>query len=207
MASPAQILANRENAQLSSGPTTQNGKTASSRNATRHGLTSTQIVMPGEDAAAYEDLRRGFHETYRPANEGERILVDQIAANAWRLMRAQRVETAFFGLVAEQCGNNGDAGIAMAFLERPKEVARMQRYVTAAHNAYYKAISELTKLQKQRSVADEDSFTEPALAEAEYEKPSPRHDAPSASLHESYSMLPDLHLYSDSGQTAENCCS
>jgi hypothetical protein len=65
MASPAQILANRENAQLSSGPTTQDGKTASSRNAMRHGLTSTQIVMPGEDAAAFEDLRIGLHETYK----------------------------------------------------------------------------------------------------------------------------------------------
>ena len=54
----------------------------------------TQLVMPGEDATAFENLRRGLHATYKPANEGERILVDQIAANAWRLMRAQRVETA-----------------------------------------------------------------------------------------------------------------
>ena len=210
MASPAQILANRENAQLSSGPKTQPGKTASSRNATRHGLTSTQIVMPGEDAAAFEDLRKGLHQTHRPANEGERILVDQIAANAWRLMRAQRIETAFFGIVAEGWGKNRDAGIAMAFLERPKEVARMQRYVTAAHNAYYKAIAELSKLQKQRAVQEEEeaiSLTEPEQPEAEYETPSPRHDAPSAQQYESYSMPQDPRLYSDSGRTAESCCS
>jgi hypothetical protein len=87
MASPAQILANRENAKLSSGPKTHEGKQASSRNATRHALTGTQIVMPGEDEAAYEKLRHGMVESYRPANEAERVLVDQIAANAWRLMR------------------------------------------------------------------------------------------------------------------------
>ena len=60
MASPVQILANRENAKLSSGPKTREGKQASSRNATRHGLTGTQIVIPGEDAAAYEELREGM---------------------------------------------------------------------------------------------------------------------------------------------------
>ena len=86
MASPAQILANCENAMLSSGPKTHEGKQASSRNATRHGLTSTQIVIPGEDAAAYEELREGMLNSYRPVNEAERMLVDQIAANAWRLM-------------------------------------------------------------------------------------------------------------------------
>ena len=95
MASPAQILANRENAQRSSGPKTHEGKQTASRNAIRHGLTGTQIVIPGEDASAYERLRQGLHESYRPADEAELILVDQIAANAWRLMRAQRVETAF----------------------------------------------------------------------------------------------------------------
>ena len=48
MASPAQVLANRENAQHSSGPKTQEGKQASSRNSVRHGLTGTQIIMPGK---------------------------------------------------------------------------------------------------------------------------------------------------------------
>src|SRR5215213_4637448 len=38
MATPAQIIANRGNATLSTGPKTNEGKQASSRNATRHGL-------------------------------------------------------------------------------------------------------------------------------------------------------------------------
>ena len=152
MASTAQILANRDNAQLSSGPKTEAGKQASSLNATRHGLTGAQIVMPGEDAIEYEQLRRGLRETHNPANDAERLLVDQIAANAWRLMRAQRVETAFLAKLAEG-SENPIAAIAAAFLERHKDIARMQRYVTAANNAYYKAISELSKLQKERAAA------------------------------------------------------
>jgi hypothetical protein len=153
MASPAQILANRENAQLSTGPKTEAGKKASSRNSSRHGLTGTQIVMPGEDASAYEELREGLHFAHNPANDPERILVDQIAANGWRLMRAQRVEAAFLSKLAEG-SDNPDGAIAAAFLERPKDLARIARYVTAASNAYYKALSELSKLQKARAAAE-----------------------------------------------------
>jgi hypothetical protein len=156
MASPAQILANRENAQRSSGPKTVEGKQAASRNSLRHGLTGTQIVIPGEDASAYEDLREGMLRSYNPVTEAERVLTEQIAANAWRLLRAQRVETAFLAKLTEG-SDDPDTAIALAFLERSKEVARMQRYVAAAQNAYYKAISQLAKLQKERAVTQEDS--------------------------------------------------
>jgi hypothetical protein len=157
MATPAQILANRDNAQRSTGPKTQEGQQTASRNATRHGLTGTQIVMPGEDAAAYEDLRQGLHQSYRPVNEAELILVDQIAANAWRLMRAQRVETAFLARLIEGA-KDPDAALAEAFLEKPKELARMHRYVAAAQNAYYKAIAQLSKLQKDRAATEEEEI-------------------------------------------------
>jgi hypothetical protein len=157
MASPAQILASRENAQRSTGPKTQEGKQTASRNAIRHGLTGTQIVMPGEDASAYEELRQGLHESYRPAGEAELILVDQIAANAWRLMRAQRVETAFLTKLTEGA-KDPDAALAEAFLEKPKELARMHRYVAAAQSAYYKAITQLSKLQKERAASEEEEI-------------------------------------------------
>jgi hypothetical protein len=157
MATPAQILANRDNAQRGTGPKTLEGKQTASRNATRHGLTGTQIVMPGEDATAYEDLRQGLHESYRPKGEAELILVDQIAANAWRLMRAQRVETAFFAKLTDGA-KDPDAALAEAFLEKPKELARMHRYVAAAQNAYYKAITQLTRLQKERAATEEEEI-------------------------------------------------
>ena len=47
MASDAQILANRINAQHSTGPKTPEGKERSKRNALTHGLTAT-VVIPGE---------------------------------------------------------------------------------------------------------------------------------------------------------------
>src|SRR5688572_11215930 len=153
MASPAQILANRGNAKLSTGPRTEHGKIASSHNASRHGLTGTQIVMPGEDADLYEELRQGMHDSYEPSNDPERVLVDQIAASSWRLTRALRVETAFLTKLAEG-SDSPDAAIAAALLDRPKDLARIQRYITAAQNAYYKAMKELATLQKERAEAE-----------------------------------------------------
>jgi hypothetical protein len=168
MATPAQVLANRDNAKLSTGPITAEGKLAASRNSTRHGLTGTQIVMPGEDAAAYEELRTNMHRAYAPSNDPERVLVDQVAAGAWRLMRAQRVETAVLTKLAEGAGDP-DAAIAAALLERPKDVARIQRYVTSAQNAFYKAMAELTKLQKARQAAEHEA----ALMESYVPAPPP----------------------------------
>jgi hypothetical protein len=153
MTAAARATINRENAQSSTGPRTEEGKRASSRNSIRHGLTSTQIVMPGEDAAAYEEMRQGMQDSYCPANEPERALVDQIAANYWRLQRAQRVETAFLAKLAEG-SEDPSLAIAAAFLERPKDLDRIQRYVTAASNAFYKAMKELEKMQRERAAAE-----------------------------------------------------
>jgi hypothetical protein len=171
MASPAQILANRENAQLSSGPKTQAGKQTASRNSLRHGLTGTQIVIPGEDTSAFEELREGMHRSYNPANEAERVLTDQIAANAWRLLRAQRVETAFLTKLTEG-SDDPDTAIAVAFLEKSKEMARIHRYVAAAQNAYYKAISQLAKLQKERAAMQKES-AESEIGFVSYSTPTP----------------------------------
>jgi hypothetical protein len=169
MTSAAKAVANRQNAQLSTGPRTEEGKAASSRNSVRHGLTGTQIVMPGEDAAAYEEMRQGMQDSYCPANEPERALVDQIAANYWRLLRAQRVETAFLAKLAEG-SEDPSLAIAAAFLERPKDLDRIQRYVTAASNAFYKAMKELEKMQRERAAVEHQEAIEEAYLERASER-------------------------------------
>ena len=53
-ASEAQILANRRNAALSTGPKTPEGKEQSRRNALKHGMTGAGVVLadPASDEAA-----------------------------------------------------------------------------------------------------------------------------------------------------------
>ena len=76
---------NRENSLHSTGPVTAAGKAKSSRNSLRHGLTSQQIVLPGEDAEEYEALRADAFKIYKPANSTETLLVEELSASSWRL--------------------------------------------------------------------------------------------------------------------------
>lgn len=50
--SKAKLLANGTNAQLSTGPTSPEGKARSSLNALKTGLTGRTVLLPTEDAAA-----------------------------------------------------------------------------------------------------------------------------------------------------------
>ena len=54
MASEAQIKANRENAQKSTGPRTEEGKAVVAQNAVKHGLWARQAVIKEEDPAEFE---------------------------------------------------------------------------------------------------------------------------------------------------------
>jgi hypothetical protein len=163
MASSAQVLANRDNAKLSTGPITAEGKLAASRNSTRHGLTSKQIVLPGEDPAEYDAVRDSLIRDYAPANETERTLVEEIAAGSWRLARARRHETA---ILKKLIGSDADPDTAFAtlFMEKPKELARLLRYVTTIERAYYRALNKLEKLQKERAVEEHKTAVESVWA-------------------------------------------
>lgn len=57
MPTPKQIAANRRNAKKSTGPRTPAGKSNVRLNALKHGLTAQSVVLPFEDADAYEALQ------------------------------------------------------------------------------------------------------------------------------------------------------
>jgi hypothetical protein len=124
-------------------------KPGSSMNALRHGLTAKQIVLPGEDAEEYEVLREDTIKTYKPANTTEAVLVEELCAASWRLMRARGQETAILEkLLGERAGSHAE--FATLFIEKPKEIARLTRYITTIERAYYRALSKLDKMQQER---------------------------------------------------------
>jgi hypothetical protein len=97
MGSNRKAEANRKNAQKSTGPRSAAGKKASSLNATKHGLTAaSSAVLTGESESDLRALWTGFHETWSPAGDAEAFLVEQLVHCAWRMKRAQRVETELF---------------------------------------------------------------------------------------------------------------
>jgi hypothetical protein len=96
MTSDKQAQANRRNALRSTGPKTPEGKAAVRHNATKHGLLSQEVLLPGEDAAALEELGERLRAELQPVGELEGLLVDRIIAAYWRLRRLGRVEAGIF---------------------------------------------------------------------------------------------------------------
>jgi hypothetical protein len=120
MATEQQISANRANAKRSTGPKTEKGRDASSRNAVRHGLScSSQPSAPIDiDGLAEALVQSGSDET-------QAIAARQTARAHIELLRVRAVRVAMLA----SFNPRGDAGILRRLftLERYERVARGKR--------------------------------------------------------------------------------
>jgi len=98
MSTSAQITANQKNAQLSTGPTSPDGKAKSSLNAVKTGLTGRTVLLPGDDAVAYEAHVASFFARNQPAGDEERNLVQSLADTEWRLLRIPALELGIYAV-------------------------------------------------------------------------------------------------------------
>ena len=92
--SERQLAANRRNADKSTGPVTINGKITASRNATRHGLLSTRLLLEDEDPAEFDALLLELQASLNPVGCMELAIVERIAVNLWRQRRLVGAEAA-----------------------------------------------------------------------------------------------------------------
>ncbi|MCH7877931.1 MAG: hypothetical protein IH914_01275, partial [candidate division Zixibacteria bacterium] len=97
-ASRKQLIANRKNAQNSTGPRTLAGKRAASRNSTRHGLYSRDTVINStnlkESQDEYDEFLQCLVSELAPQGALQFQLVQDIANCLWRQRRAIHAETA-----------------------------------------------------------------------------------------------------------------
>src|SRR5262252_5111773 len=80
MSSEARQIANAANAQLSTGPRTEEGKARSSQNARTHGLTSSQLFNPTEERVESDKLRDELLADNRPQGALQETLFEQVIA-------------------------------------------------------------------------------------------------------------------------------
>lgn len=130
--------ANRRNAQLSTGPRTEAGKAAPSRNSFKHGTYSRQLVVPGEDPGALDILRASLFAEHQPSNTTERILVNEMAEHYWRLKRFRRIEAALY----RESAANPTLPLSQLFA--------VQRFMTNAERSFHKSLAALRALQRAR---------------------------------------------------------
>ncbi len=96
MSTEKQLIANQQNAQLSTGPITVKGMTIVSKNAIKHGIfTKDLIVSSGiakEDEGEYQEMLGNLVDCLLPQNQMKSLLVEKIALDFWRLRRLIRFE-------------------------------------------------------------------------------------------------------------------
>ena len=91
MSTKAQINSNRQNAQKSTGPKTDEGKAAVSQNAVKHGIFAESVIK-GENPADYEDFHDQFLAELAPVGMVESMLAERVVSLWWRLKRAERMQ-------------------------------------------------------------------------------------------------------------------
>ena len=143
MASAAQIAANRENAKKSQGPTTEEGKQASSRNNLRHGLTGhTFVLMSWEKAEHFDALHKALTDEHKPATPTEYLLVEKMAQQHWLSQRAQSLATADMSI---EMHDDPDAQ-----KELDKSISNWLRYQTQHERLFQRALNDLLKLRAEK---------------------------------------------------------
>jgi hypothetical protein len=88
---------------VSGGPATENGKQVVRWNATRHGISSPEPVIPGlENKEDWQEHRDGILENLSPVGHLEIVLTERVALLSWRLHRVTRYETEAIALSQEK---------------------------------------------------------------------------------------------------------
>ena len=163
MATPAQILANRENAKKSTGPTTDAGILKASQNAIRHSLTASLPIVKGEQPEDAREVLEALQLEFQPLGANEEILVHKMAEHLWHQKRANRLLVHLF--------ENGN-------LKAEARMALFFRYLAAADRGYYRAVNELRKVQKERRLAENGSVSSTPEAATAPPPPPPQKTSP-----------------------------
>jgi len=157
--SAAQLAANQSNAQLSTGPTSLAGKATSSLNAVKTALTGRTVLLPGDDASAYQQHLSAYADDLRPIGARECDLVQSIADSAWRLKRIPGLETAIFAqghIEFAEAFNHHDPALRpsmielQTFLKYEKQLRNLQLQESRLARRRQKELAELRQLQHER---------------------------------------------------------
>ena len=166
MSTAAQIIANQTNAQASTGPKTEAGKAASSKNSFRHGLSGEFVLQPWETAEHYDDLLDGLRDEHEPATPTEALLVEKMAQHWWLGQRALNLQELTFSRQTPLCDDE-------------KALALYLRYQSTHDRAFHKCLGDLTKLRAARQKEQKNQQAQ-ELKQAEEER---KHELHHAKLH------------------------
>jgi len=164
MSTIRQIQQARANGARSKGPVTPEGKRASSRNARKHGLLASTIVIDDESKAGFDRLLASFTGELQPTTPAEVELVETITIARWRQMRVWALQTAAIDLemagIPDQGHRSGampDAAIratlAMRSLsDNSRYLEVLHRYEMSCERQFLKALSTILRNRRENLI-------------------------------------------------------
>ena len=157
----------RINGAKSNGPVTIEGKAASSQNSLKHGLSSSRVVLPHESQEDYDKLEASLTNRFKPADELEMELVQEMAAARWRLRRIEAMESALFKKAIrqhEEAGTPDAHDQAYVEVAESKSYRMLVRHSAQLRRAFEKAWKEIQLIQADRKMDEEDELqNEPTI--------------------------------------------
>lgn len=151
MTTEKQIQANRANAQHSTGPRTEEGRSAVSQNALKHGIFSREILLEDESQSEFEELKKEFNNHFRPKGMLEKLLCERALAAAWRLSRVTKMESMLIDYtVKKSYDNNGIMEVLGGY--GADKLSLLSRYEISLEKILFRSISELRTLQADRTL-------------------------------------------------------
>ena len=152
------VEANRLNAQHSTGPQSDGGKSRSSYNSLKHGLYARDVGLPGEDLEAFDGLLTSMMAELKPQGRAEEGLLRRAADIWWRLGRTAAIEAGLLNPAwsidprAERTYTGGGHivdGFRVA-LDETKTLDQLGRYEARLERALKRTFDLLFQMQAQR---------------------------------------------------------
>ena len=144
MYTAAQINANQLNAQQSTGPRTPEGKSATSKNSTKHGLSASYpVIRTPEEQTQFDEMSVAFLEELRPYTPSDQTQFKQLILAAWNIDRCHRLE-------AELAAATGSDPLLDETAY--KTLARIESYRLRAERLFHRNLKELKTTDKHRYI-------------------------------------------------------
>ncbi len=162
------------------GPRSARGKAIASKNAQKHGILSKDVVLETENRFEFDQLHSSYMDHIKPVGPVERDLVGFAVMALWRLGRVQRAEGGAISAHRKLLRDNFEAMPyreamhdeslpkdereeaetrwrehcdlcdCLAAVPAEQDRQNLQRYESHLFRMYYRALSELERLQRMR---------------------------------------------------------
>ncbi len=176
MPSKARIDAGRRNGMLARGKKSEEARQKCAKNSVKHGLFSKTLVLANESPELLEETRKTYYEVWKPENEFEADLVNDMIAARWRLNRIMAVEGEILDLRQARMDHSGELKKEFEIIPEPtrldiaydeesnksKTLANLSRYEARYFRQFRQATAELSRIQKERRAAERDEAAEAA---------------------------------------------